>query len=94
MASWVKELICRVWLLVLWAGASTSSSILLRWYVSRGERLSGTWRAAVGGVTTLGGGATVSGGTLRGVTTLGGGTVDEVKGVVSGAGVGATCTGV
>ena len=44
------------------------------------------------GVTTIGGGTTVGGGTLGGVTNLGGGTVDEVKGVVSGEGVGATRT--
>ena len=54
--------------------------------VGLGEPLSG-------GVTTLGGESTVGGGNLGGVTTLGGGTVDEVKGVVSGAGVGATLTG-
>ena len=41
----------------------------------------------------LEGGATVGVGTLGGVTTLVGGTVDEVKRVVSVAGVGATWTG-
>ena len=54
MAYWVGELFCHVWLLVLWAGESTSSSILLRWVASWGEHLSRTWWAAVGGVTTLG----------------------------------------
>ena len=76
-----------MWLRVLWVGASTSSSILLLWFASRGERLSGTWRAAVGVVTTLVGGATV------GAPTLGGGTIDEVNGVASDVGVGTTRNG-
>ena len=78
---------------MLWEGASTSSSIVLTWDASRGERLIGAWQASVGGVTTLGGGATVVGVTLGGGTTLGDCTVDEVKGVTNGAGVSATRTG-
>ena len=93
MASWVREIFCRMWILVLWAGVSTSSYILLCLAASQGERLSGTWRAAIGVVTTLGGGVNVDGGTLGGVTTLGGGTIDEVNEVVSGSVVCATQNG-
>ena len=94
MSSWVGELFCRVWILVFWAGAYNSSFILLHWAAIQGESLSRIWSADVGGVTTLGGGATVVGVILVGVTTLGGGTVGEVMGVVSGAGVGATRNGI
>ena len=87
MYSWVGETLLRVWLRVLWAGVSTSFSILPYCAASWGERLSETWWAAVGGVTTLGGGANVGGG-----TTLVGSTVDKVKGVASFAGVRATQT--
>ena len=87
------ELLCTVWISVLWEGVSTSSSIVLHWDASLGERLIGAWQASVGGVTILGGGDTVVGVTLGGGTTLVYGTVDEVKGVTNGAGVSATRTG-
>ena len=87
MPSWVRELICHVWFRLFCSDAYTLFSILLRWYSSRGGPLSGTWLAAVGGVITVGGGATAGG------STLGDGTIDDVKGVFSSAGVGANRTG-
>ena len=38
--SWVGELLCPVWIHVLWSGVYTSYSILLSWAASRGECLS------------------------------------------------------
>ena len=88
MASWVVELLFPFWIRVLWAGASASSYISLRWAASWGDRLGITGCAALGGVNTLGGGTNLGGSTPGGGTTLGCVTISEITGVASVVGLG------
>ena len=70
MASWVGYLIYPVWIRVLWVGASTSSSILLLWAASWGDRRIVSGSSDVWGVTTLVGGTTIIGIIFGGGTVL------------------------
>ena len=72
---------------MLWVGSYTSFYFSQRWAASKGDLLSFTGCAALGGGNTLGYVITLGGYTFGGGTTLGGGTVGEITGVSSGAGL-------